>query len=405
MTKQPFRARLFAMLLAFALVPAVALTGGLVAGTGALLPLLGGAAAWDSVAASGQGAFDALRDAPLSPAQRGALERHEQELSASATQARRVRFLAERASAGLIVAGALLVALLAYLASRVAGHLSRQLSRPVDELADWARRIGRGDPLPEGPEARGAPEFGLLRAAMRRMSAELDASKTRDLEAARLRAFRDSARQVAHELKNPLTPIRLAIARLERQAPADAADALEVLQTETRRLDGLARAFAQFGRLPEGPTSPVDVGELVQYTTRATIADTVPVTVAIAPGVPPVEGQYEALSRALSNLLLNAADAVRDRPDAQIRVTADADAARVRVRVIDNGPGVSPDQLPQIWEPYVTGKPGGTGLGLAIVRQTIEAHGGTTVAMPAPGGGLAIGFDLPAAATSPRSAP
>ena len=367
-----------------------------------MLPLVGASAAWDSVAATGQRAMQVADRAALPAEDRAAISRHEQELSASVTQARRVRFLAERASTAIIVAGLVLFAVLAYVASRVAGHLSRQLSRPVDELSDWAMRIGRGEPLPDTGGAKGAPEFDVLRDGMRTMARELDASRARALDAERLRAFRESARQVAHELKNPLTPIRLALARVAREAPPSVRDAVEVLETETRRIDDLARHFAQFGRLPEGPHGDVEVGELVRYTARATIPDDVPMTVDVADGVPPVRGQYDALSRALANLLLNAADAVRGRAGAGITVHAapsPESPGMVRVSVTDDGAGADAATLQRMWEPYVTTKPGGTGLGLAIVRQTIEAHGGHVFAETALGRGLRIGFDLPSGAT------
>ncbi len=386
--------------MSFALVPTVFLTAGLVTSTGAMLPLVGASAAWDSVAATGQRALDAARAAPLDSAQQAALARHEVELSASVTQARRVRFLTERASAIVLVGGLALVALLAYLASRVAGHLSRQLSRPVDELTDWTLRVARGDALPEAAAAKGAPEFDVLREGMRTMARELDASRARALDAERLRAFRESARQVAHELKNPLTPIRLALARVAREATPAMREAVDVLDTETRRIDELARTFAQFGRLPDGPAGDVDVGELVRYTARATAPEDVPIAVEVAEGLPPIRGQYEALSRALSNLLLNAADAVRGRAGAAIRVQALPSAGGgVRLAVSDNGPGVEAGTRGRMWEPYVTTKPAGTGLGLAIVRQTVEAHGGTVFAESPAGGGLRIGFDLPPGAT------
>lgn len=385
------------------MVPTVVLMVGFVTSTGALLPLVGASSAWDTVASTGRVALAAAREAPLSEAQRQALARHEAELSVSVTQARRVRFLAERASAVVVVGGLALFALLLYLASRVAGHLSRQLSRPLDELTDWTQRIGRGEPLPSGPEASGAPEFALLRTAMRTMATELEQSRTRALDAERLRAFRETARQVAHELKNPLTPIRLALARVARDAGPDVRDALEVLDTETRRIDTLAKSFAQFGRLPEGPNGPVNLGELVQYTARATIPDTVPVQIAVEDNLPMVQGQYDPLSRALSNVLLNAADALAGREGAGIAISvtrAPGVVPAVRVAVTDDGPGTDADTLARMWDPYVTTKPGGTGLGLAIVRQTVEAHGGSVFALRAPGRGLTIGFDIPVAAAT-----
>ncbi|MDX2183193.1 MAG: HAMP domain-containing sensor histidine kinase [Gemmatimonadaceae bacterium] len=399
MPPRPFRARLFSILLGFALIPTVLLTAGLVGSTGAILPLVGASAAWDSVASTGDRALDALRAAPLTDEQRAVLAAHEQELSASVTQARRVRFVSQRASAVVAVAGLLLFAVLAYVASRVAGHLSRQLSRPVDELTDWTERIAKGEALPSTAAARGAPEFEVLRTGMRAMASELEVSRARALDAERLRAMRESARQVAHELKNPLTPIRLALLRVAKAAPPEVRDAVDVLETETRRIDTLARNFAQFGRLPEGAMAPVDIGELVRYTARATVPDDVQVVLEVADPLPAVLGQYEALSRALSNVLLNAVDAVRGAVAPQITVHVQHERDSVRIAVSDNGSGITAEALPRIWEPYVTTKPAGTGLGLAIVRQTVEAHAGTVFAESRHGGGTTIGFLLPGVAT------
>ena len=93
----------------------------------------------------------------------------------------------------------------------------------------------------------------MLRDGMRQMATDVEAGRARAVEAERLAAFRESARQVAHELKNPLTPIRFAVDRLKRGVPPELADTVEVLSTESARLEAMARSFAQFGRLPEGP--------------------------------------------------------------------------------------------------------------------------------------------------------
>src|SRR5205823_7750202 len=168
-----------------------------------------------------------------------------------------------RQSAVLAFGGAVFsFIILAVLASRIAGHLSRNMSRPLQERVGWTERIGRAEPLPEGPPRKGAPEFELLRQRMRDMSRELEMGRTRALEAERSAALRETARQVAHELKNPLTPIRFAVERLRRDAPAHLAETVDVLAVESQRLEELARSFAQFGRLPEGPRAEVDLGEL-----------------------------------------------------------------------------------------------------------------------------------------------
>ena len=379
-----FRTRLFLILTLFATLPSLLLT--LVwAGTFAkALPLISGSSAWERAAATGGRAIAAAQQAPLSPSDRAALRAHEIELQESLTQARRFGFIAQRAVPIIAVVAVLALGILVVVSSRVAGHLSRQLSRPIDELVGWTDRLGRGQELPEGPPRKGAPEFAVLRSRMRSVARELRDARAREIEAERLRAFRESARQVAHELKNPLTPIRFAVARLRREAPPSLADAVEVLDAESQRLEEMARSFSQFGRLPEGPAADIDVAELVRYTTRASVPPDVEAQVRIEGDVPMIRGHHDALARALSNVLLNAVDACRTGRDAgasrpaRIGVTVARERNNgddgIIIAVRDSGCGIAPDKLARIWEPYVTHKPGGTGLGLAIARQAILAH-------------------------------
>jgi signal transduction histidine kinase len=278
--------------------------------------------------------------------------------------------------------------------------LSRNLSRPLQELVGWTERIGRREPLPVTPPRRGAPEFEVLRRRMRDMAAELEAARARELEAERASALRESARQVAHELKNPLTPIRFAVDRLRREAPPDLAETVEVLSIESQRLEDMARSFAQFGRLPEGPRALVDVGELARYTARATIPPNMEAHVEIDDAVPMIDGHHDALARALSNVMLNAVDACRSgggagRIAVRVRRAPIADREAVEIAVRDTGCGIAPEKLARIWDPYVTSKPGGTGLGLAIARQTVLAHEGTVTAESTPGHGTEVRFVLP----------
>ncbi|MGQ0642707.1 MAG: sensor histidine kinase [Gemmatimonadaceae bacterium] len=394
-----FRSRLFGILLLFAVVPAVVLTviWGVLANK--TLSLVGGGAAWERLAESGKELVTSLGTARLSPSQRAEVGAHARELEESITQARRVRFLSERAAPAVLLGGVLILALLGFAASRVAGHLSRQLSRPVDQLVGWTATIARGEPLDDTTPSRGAPEFDVLRSHMRSMALELSLARVRELEAERLRAFRESARRVAHELKNPLTPIRFALARIQRDAPNELREPVDVIRVETERLDSLARSFAQFGRLPEGPAAEIDVEEMVRYTARATVPPNVDVAVDVAPDVPRVTGQYDALQRALSNVLLNAVEACGSQRTAQIAVRVerqrDNSHEGIVIAVRDSGAGIPADRLQSIWEPYVTHKPGGTGLGLAIVRQTVEAHGGTVSASSDPGAGTEVRLTLP----------
>ena len=392
-----FRARLLIILAALALVPAIGVTIAWSIGAGRTLPLMGESAAWERVGASGSRALEGLRGAELTSAQRAALQAHERELSQSLTQARRLEFLVDRFVPLILTSAVIGLLLLAVIVSRVAGHLSRQLSRPLNELVGWTERIAHGEPLPPAAPVRGAPEFETLRQRMRAMADELSEGRSRALEAERLRAFRESARRFAHELKNPLTPIQFALARLEREAPPSLGDAVEVLRTETSRLDQMSRAFAQFGRLPEGPLSDVDVGEMVRYASRATVPPDIAVEVSVHADEVMVRGHHDALQRALSNVLLNAADASGPggRIEVEVERTTIAGADAVGIHVRDSGPGIPPERIKTIWEPYVTSKPGGTGLGLAIARQAILAHDGSIDIECPPSGGTVVTFVLP----------
>jgi signal transduction histidine kinase len=371
--------------------------GGTLAASRAV-PLVSGTRPWERVAESGRIAIEQARQGPLTPAQRAALDAHEQELRTSLLQASRFGFLAERVVPVIALFALVGTGLLVLLSSRVAGHLSRQMSRPLNELVGWTDLIGRGESLPEGaPRKRGAPEFDTLRRRMRRMARELESARAQEREAERVEAFRETARRVAHELKNPLTPIRFAVERLKRDAPAGLREPVEVLEVESARLEQMARSFSQFGRLPEGPPADVDMAELARYSARSMVAERVPLRLEIGEGLPMVRGHHDALARALSNVLLNAVEACREGGEVDVRVAKTRMEARdaVEVTVRDTGCGIPEAQLARIWEPYVTSKLGGTGLGLAIARQTVLAHGGAVDAASAEGQGTEIRFVIP----------
>ncbi len=397
MKRLSFRTRVLLYLVLFAVVPSSLLLLGGAAMVGKSLPLLSSSEAWDSVAVSGRAAIAAAREGALTPEQRMALDKHEAELDASLTQARRLRFLASRAVPAMLLIAVVGAGLLALLSTRVAGHLSRQLGRPLLELVGWTELIARGRPLPDQPPKRGAPEFELLRRRMRKMAKELEAARERELEAERVEAFRETARRVAHELKNPLTPIRFAVERLRREAPESLSEAVEVIGTESQRLEKMARSFSQFGRLPEGPAADVDLGELARYTARSAVPDETMVTVTVEEKLPMVVGHHDALSRALTNVLLNAVEACRLGGAIAIDVRRGSleGVTGVVLSVRDTGRGIPPSLMPRLWEPYVTSTPGGTGLGLAIARQTVQAHGGRVFAASREGEWTEIRFVLP----------
>jgi signal transduction histidine kinase len=216
----PFRQRIFVVLVALTAVPTALAVVGWALAVRTATPSTGARMALEEMAASAREMVGRLDTTRLTGPDRAAVRAHLEHLSNSVSLARRaetyLRYYFGGFALVVIVFGG--VAVLA--AVRFAGHLSRQLSRPMDELVGWTRLIRRRLPLPVGPASRGAPEFEALRQALRELATALDAARERELEAERLRAFREVARRVAHEIKNPLTAMRIAVIALRKAADA-----------------------------------------------------------------------------------------------------------------------------------------------------------------------------------------
>jgi signal transduction histidine kinase len=217
------------------------------------------------------------------------------------------------------------------------------------------------------------------------MAAAMEHGRAQEIEAERLRAFRETARRVAHEMRNPLTPIRLAVAQLARSPTPATREAIEVLTAESGRLEQLAREFTEFGRLPEGPAAPVDLVELLEELVRTSLPPGMTARLALDHSTPVLHGHYDPLRRAFSNILRNAAEACGAEGELEISARPENGDARVAIR--DHGPGIPPEIEERIFDPYCTGKEGGTGLGLALAKQTVELHRGTISVERTPGGG------------------
>jgi two-component system nitrogen regulation sensor histidine kinase NtrY len=431
----PFRHRIFVWLVVIATVPA-AIAVSVSVFTPDLVAPVGGVAAWERAGDTWRAALQRLDLRALPPETRRAVQRHSDEIATSLRRARQVQ--AFRYSIAGVLGGiaAALAVLVGGGAVLLAASLSRQLSRPIDELVAWTGLLARGAPLPPTTRTRGAREFQILRDAFHRMAGQIETARVREVEATQLRTFRDIARQVAHELKNPLTPLRFAVGRLREEARPDQGELLEILDSESRRIEQMARDFSSLGRLPEGPPSPVDLAELVEGLARTTVPPRIGTRVIRDGEVPLVLGHYEPLRRAFQNLLLNAVDAVRAGGQADERTGAPAhrgtgvpahghpgaaaqdgeapgDAApepqilislspatldgrpAARVAIADRGPGLAPEAVARAFAPYFTTKAQGTGLGLAIVRQTVLDHGGAVTAANAPAGGAVFTVTLP----------
>ncbi|HEY8484031.1 MAG TPA: HAMP domain-containing sensor histidine kinase [Longimicrobiales bacterium] len=400
-----FERRLFGWLWALTLAPALVVLVVSAWVWAESLDLLGTLGPWGQVAESGRALVEAARGAAEEdPALAEALARHHEELSASVLLASRWAFLGRRAQAVLpfLVVG--LGVGLGVVALAVSRRLARDLARPIQELVEWAERLGREEPLPErGPaESRDVREVRALREALRRAAEDLAQARRRALEAERVRAWGELARRVAHEMKNALTPLRLALHRLQRGAgeSPEFDEPFAVMEEEIGRLEELARQFAALGRPPAGPMSEVDLRELLGGLLESDVPPAVATALSAPAELPLVAGHYEALVRAFRNVLRNAVEAMEGRPDARIEVRISAPPGWVEVVVADTGPGLPAGAGDRIFEPDFTTKSRGTGLGLALVRQAITAHGGEVQARNRPEGGAEFLVRLPVAETA-----
>lgn len=401
-----FQRRILFALFAVALVPTGVL---LLAGTLAFrefVTITGTAGPWGSLAESGQLLLSEIEERELGdPELAVAAEAHQEALSDGLRNSRIFTLLAERFMGLVPLLALTLVLLMGGLSFWVARQLSRGFSRPIRELIGWTDIIARGEELPpQGPtEARGVQEFALLREALRKMASELEEGRRQAIQAAKLRSWTEMARRVAHELKNPLTPMKMAASRIGMMEGKGAQEAGAVLLEEIGRLDEMARTFSQFGRMPEGPPSEVDIAELLVGLTGQHEGGGSELRCHAPSELPLVLGHYEALLRSFRNLLLNAMDAAGEGGLVQVRVWHQDSHVRVEIR--DSGPGIPLQHLEQIWEADFTTKNRGTGLGLPMVRQTIQIHHGTVEGRNHPEGGAVFLVELPLEGPKTLSSP
>ena len=404
-----FRARTFAVLLLVSLVPIFL---ALAAGTFVLRELVlatGSAGAWGEVAESGQGLFEDIASLGAAAEPLGtSVERHRTALAESVRFSRLYAFLADR-TLTLLPAFALLLMLLAGgLALAAANWFSAGFSRPVETLVEWTRALADGTPLDarERLPMRGEiAEFTHLQDALKATSVQLATARRRELAETRVRSWSQMARKIAHDLRNPLTPMAMAARRVVRSKEPDVSEAGTVLTEEIARLDTLARAFAHFGTPPEGEMSPVDLTELLETVTSRSSSHRFPVELDAGQGKVLVQGHLEALERVFRNLVSNAVEATEaaaERGEGKegpvrkpVRIELRTRPSAAEVAVLDRGAGIPETILERIWEPEFTSKRTGTGLGLAIVRQVIGAHGGEIAAANRPDGGARFAVRLP----------
>ena len=279
---------------------------------------------------------------------------------------------------------------------------SKQLAEPIESLSEQARRVVAGDPLPI--KARGGRELEELADAFNRAIADLVALRKRLAATERIAARREIARQVAHEIKNPLAPIRAAVETLRRlRARNDPAfdeyfdEASRTVLDEVARITSIVQEFTRFARLPPPSPAPMDLERAVRDLVSLHSAAGTPIDVAARP-IPSIVADRDQIVQVVTNLLGNATDAVAGNASGRVTIELGPSGSdRVRLSVRDNGPGVAPSIRDRLFEPYATTKPGGTGLGLAIAQRIVLEHGGEISYAGAPNGGAVFVVELPVA--------
>jgi signal transduction histidine kinase len=282
--------------------------------------------------------------------------------------------------------------------------VGRALSEPIGRLRRAAGRIGAGDLRVRLPGDR-PDEFGELFASFNGMVRRLRRARARELRTARILAWGEMARQVAHEIKNPLTPIKLSVQHLRRTFGDRREDFAEILEESSKqilieidRLTDIARAFSRFGAPPEaaGPLEAVNVAAVVREALTLYRASDPGVSYAdrVDPALPAACARPGELKEVLLNLLENARAALDG--GGSVLVSAAEVDGEIELVVGDDGQGIPPAQLPRIFEPHFSTRTSGTGLGLAIVRRLVEGWGGRVAAESEPGEGTRIRVRMPA---------
>jgi signal transduction histidine kinase len=295
----------------------------------------------------------------------------------------------------------------------VALILGRSLARPLRELSRETAEVLSGEPRPV--RGRGGKEIRELAASFNKTIDELTRMKKRLAVTERIAARREIARQVAHEIKNPLAPIRAAVETLRRLRDRgdDRFDeyfdeATRTVLEEVHRITNIVSEFTKFQRLPAPNPEPMDLVQAAKGVVALQAAD--PELVKTGGGaaetarvelqaeaIPPVRADRDQIVQVLTNLIQNgleAAGAVRPDPRVLVSIGKHGDD-KVRIVVRDNGPGVSEEMRERLFEPYATNKATGTGLGLAICQRIVFEHGGEIAYRPATKGGAVFEIILP----------
>jgi len=315
-------------------------------------------------------------------------------------------------TAALVATAAILIGLL------LTWWVSRRITRPVEELADGARDVasGRWDTQ---IDVNGTDEIGQLATAFNDMTRTLASQKEKLVQTERVAAWRELARRLAHELRNPLFPLQITVENLQRArqlAPAQFQEvfneATATLKAELANLNTIIGRFSDFSKMPAPQLTQVNVNETLRNAVRLfepqfTAVGKPPITTEyfLADALPEIDADPDLLHRAFQNLVLNALDAMPAGGTLMLRSSNGEDS--VRVEVSDTGKGLTPEECSRLFTPYYTTKQQGTGLGLAIIQSIVADHHGTITVTSEEGRGATFRIELPkqqpGAAVKPKS--
>ncbi len=324
---------------------------------------------------------------------------------ATVTQLDRFQDLFRVVLVGFYLAFSLPILLVAILLSFL---ISDELILPVVNLVEATRRVAEGD-FSFRVLTRQEDELAVLVSSFNQMISELERTRRKIAQAEKIAAWQDIAQRLAHEIKNPLTPIKLSaerIARTYREQPDQLDEvvttAVRTITREVDHLDRMLAEFREFARLPEPVSRPTELRPLLQEVVDLYRSSSGRAALRMEEVPDGVLLQLDAaqMKRAFGNLVSNSLGAVSKRgTDGEVRIRADhvhkSGRELWRVQVRDNGVGISEEARPHVFEPYFTTRPEGHGLGLAIVERIVFDHGGTIWFESEPGAATTFYVDLP----------
>jgi two-component system nitrogen regulation sensor histidine kinase NtrY len=291
------------------------------------------------------------------------------------------------------------------LAILFSGWAASRVTRPVEQLAGAAREVASGNWNTRVP-VTSTDELGALAESFNRMTQELLQQREQLVQSERVAAWRELARRLAHELKNPLFPLQLTVENLVRareQSPEQFDEVFResssTLLAEIANLKGIISRFSEFSRMPQPQFQAVQLNELIQNVARLLQAQfrsqetPIECKLELATNLEPVAADAELLHRAFSNLALNAMDAMPKGGTLTLRTSQNGN--RATVEISDTGTGLTAEECERLFTPYYTSKAHGTGLGLAIVQSVISDHGGRISVHSEPGHGTTFTLELP----------